>query len=66
MEAEQIISSLSNNGIVDSTEVTFINNIFNEICNGINVENFDVQIGTSKVEAKSYSRAFSKLMQELN
>lgn len=65
-EAQQLIASLSNNGIVDSAEVTFINNIFNEVCNAIKIDNFDAKVGTSIVEAKSYLRAFNKLMKELN
>ena len=64
-EAQQLITSLSNNGIVDLVEVTFINNIFNEICNGITIDNFDTVIGIPKVEAKSYLRAFNKLMNQL-
>jgi hypothetical protein len=65
-EAEQLIASLTNNGIVDSAEVTFINNIFNEICNAIKIDDFETEIGTSKVEAKSYLRAFNKLMNQLS
>ena len=65
-EAQQLIASLSSNSIVDLAEVTFINNIFNEICNGIRIDDFDVVIGIPKVEAKSYLRAFNKLQKELN
>jgi hypothetical protein len=65
-EAHQLIASLSNNGIVDLAEVTFINNIFNEICNGIRIDDFDTVIGIPKVEAKSYLRAFNKLMNQLH
>jgi hypothetical protein len=64
-EAQYLITSLSNNGIVDSAEVTFINNIFNEICNGISIDNFEAVIGIPKVEAKSYLRAFNKLMNQM-
>ena len=64
-EAQQSIASLSNNGIVDLAEVTFINNIFNEICNGIRIDNFDIVIGIPKVEAKSYLRTFNKLMNQM-
>jgi hypothetical protein len=66
LAAQQVVSSLSNNGIVDSGEVTLINNIFNEICNAIKTDNFEAQVGTSIVEAKSYLRAFNKLIKELN
>jgi hypothetical protein len=66
LAAQQLIASLSNNGIVDAVEVTFINNIFNEICNGIKIDDFDTKIGISKVEAKSYLRAFNQLMSILN
>ena len=65
VEAQQLITSLSNNGIVDLAEITFINNIFNEICNGISIGDFELAIGISKVEAKSYLRAFNKLMNQL-
>lgn len=64
-EAQQLITSLSNNCIVDLVEVTFINNIFNEICNGIRIDNFDAAIGIPKVEAKSYLRVFNKLMNQM-
>ena len=64
-EAQQLVTSLSNNGIVDLGEVTFINNIFNEICNGIKIDDFDLVIGMPKVEAKSYLRAFNKLMNQM-
>ena len=64
-EAQQLITSLSNNGIVDLAEVTFINNIFNEICNGIKIDDFDLVIGMPKVEAKSYLRAFNKFMNQM-
>jgi hypothetical protein len=64
-EAQQSIASLSNNGIVDLAEVTFINNIFNEICNGIRIDDFDSVIGIPKVETKSYLRAFNKLMNRM-
>ena len=64
-QAQQLITSLSNNSIVDLAEVTFVNNIFNEICNGISIDNFDAVIGIPKVEAKSYLRAFNKLMNQL-
>ena len=64
-EAQRLITSLSNNGIVDLAEVTFINNIFNEICNGIKIDDFDLVVGISKVEAKSYLRAFNKLMNQM-
>ncbi len=64
-EAQQLITSLSNNGIVDLVEVTFINNILNEICNGIIIDDFDAVIGIPKVEAKSYLRAFNKLMNQM-
>ncbi len=65
VEAQQLVTSLSNNGIVDLAEVTFINNIFNEICNGIKIDDFDIVVGISKVEAKSYLRAFNKLMNQM-
>jgi hypothetical protein len=65
LEAQQSIASLSNNAIVDLAEVTFINNIFNEICNGIRIDDFDIVIGIPKVEAKSYLRAFNKLMNQM-
>ena len=65
-EAQHLVTSLSNNGIVDLVEVTFINNIFNEICNGIKIDDFDLIIGMPKVEAKSYLRAFNKLMNQMH
>ncbi len=64
-EAQQLIASLTNNGVIDLAEVTFINNIFNEICHAIKVNDFETEIGTSKVEAKSYLRTFNKLMNQL-
>jgi hypothetical protein len=65
-EAQQLISSLNNNFIVDSKEVAFIKNILNEICHEIIVEDFDTQIGITKVETKSYLRAFNQLMNKLH
>ena len=64
-DARHFIISLSNDGIIDFAEVTFINNIFNEICNSISIEDFELVIGISKVEAKSYLRAFNKLTNQL-
>lgn len=64
-DAQQIVTSLTNNGIVNLTEVTFINNIFNEICNGIRIDDFYIVIGIPKVEAESYLRAFNKLMNQM-
>ncbi|MCY7368225.1 MAG: hypothetical protein LH474_08735 [Chamaesiphon sp.] len=64
-EAQRLIASLSNNGIVDLAEVSFINNIFNEVCNGISIRNFEEVIGIPKVEAKSYLRAFNKLINQM-
>jgi hypothetical protein len=63
--AQALISSLSNNCIVDFAQVTLINNILNEICNGIIIDDFDGSIGIPKVEAKSYLRAFTKLANSL-
>jgi hypothetical protein len=37
--------------LASSDEVVMLNNIFNEICNGIRVINFDKKIGISKEEA---------------
>jgi hypothetical protein len=59
--AQELIGSLSNNCIVDFAQVTLINNILNEVCNGIKIDDFDGSIGIPKVEAKSYLRAFNKL-----
>jgi hypothetical protein len=56
-----LIESLSNNCIVDQSQVTVINNLFNEVCNGLKIEDFETLIGIPKVEAKSYLRAFNKL-----
>ena len=64
-DAQELIGSLSNNCIVDLEQVTFINNILNEVCNGINIKNFDTTIGIPKVEAKSYLRAFNQVMNKL-
>ncbi len=64
-EAQQLLTSLSDNCIIDQEQVILINNILNEVCNGIRVDNFDVVIGIPKVEAKSYLRAFNKLMNQM-
>jgi hypothetical protein len=64
-DAEELIGSLSNNCIVDLEQVTFINNMLNEVCNGINIKDFDTRIGIPKVEAKSYLRAFNQVMNKL-
>jgi maltoporin len=59
--AQELIESLSNNCIVDRSQVTLINNLFNEVCTGLKIKDFDNSIGIPKVEAKSYLRAFNKL-----
>jgi hypothetical protein len=64
-EAEELIRLLSSNCIVDLEQVIFICQILNEGCNGIRIDNFDTKIGIPKVEAKSYLRAFSKLVDRL-
>ena len=64
-DADELIRSLSSNCIVDLEQVTFICQILNEGCNGIRIDNFDTKIGIPKVEAKSYLRAFSKLVDRL-
>jgi hypothetical protein len=65
LEAAQLLTSLSNNCIVDREQVVFLNNILNEVCNGINIKDFDDTLGIPKVEAKSYLRAFNKLMNQM-
>ena len=65
LEVAELIGSLSNNCIVDTTQVILINQLLNEGCNGISIDNFDTKIGIPKVEAKSYLRAFNKLMNQL-
>jgi hypothetical protein len=65
LEATQLLTSLSNNCIVDREQVLFLNNILNEVCNGINIKDFDNTIGIPKVEAKSYLRTFNKLMNQM-
>jgi hypothetical protein len=64
-EAEELIRSLNSNCIVDLEQVTLIGHILNEGCNGIRIDDFDTKIGIPKVEAKSYLRAFNKLMNQL-
>jgi hypothetical protein len=64
-EAEELIRSLNSNFIIDLEQVTFIGQILNEGCNGIRIDDFDSKIGIPKVEAKSYLRAFNKLMNQL-
>ena len=65
-EAAELIGWLSSNCIVDTAQVILINQILNEGCNGITIDNFDTKIGIPKVEAKSYLRAFNKLMNQLS
>ena len=65
-EAAELIRSLNSNCIVDTAQVILINQILNEGCNGITIDNFDTKIGIPKVEAKSYLRAFNKLMNQLS
>ena len=66
LEAAELIGSLSNNCVVDRVEVTLINQILNEGCNGIRIDDFDTKIGIPKVEAKSYLRIFNRLMNQLS
>ena len=65
-EAAELIRSLNSNCIVDLAQVTLINQILNEGCNGISIDDFDIKIGIPKVEAKSYLRTFNKLMNQLS
>ncbi len=64
-ETQEIITSLSNNSFVSLKEITIINSILNEVCNGIKIKNFDAKIGVSKSEAESYLIAINKVMNEL-
>jgi hypothetical protein len=64
-EAAQLLTSLSNNCIIDREQTILLNNILNEVCNGINIKDFDVVIGIPKVEVKSYLRVFNKLMNQM-
>jgi hypothetical protein len=63
--AHELMGSLSNNCIVDLAQVTLINNLLNEVCNALKIDDFDSSIGIPKVEAKSYLRAFNKLMNQM-
>ena len=40
-ESQSLIASLSNNCIIDSEQVALINNLLNEVCNGIKIGDFD-------------------------
>ena len=65
-EVAELIRSLNSNCIVDLAQVILISQILNEGCNGIRIDDFDAKIGIPKVEAKSYLRAFNKLMNQLS
>jgi hypothetical protein len=65
LEIEELITSLNSNNIISLQEISIINGIFNEACNGIKINNFDLKIGISKVEAKMYLTTINKVMNEL-
>jgi hypothetical protein len=65
LETEELITSLKSNHIISLQEISIINGIFNEACNGIKINNFDLKIGISKVEAKMYLTTINKVMNEL-
>jgi hypothetical protein len=65
IETQELITSLSNNFIASLEEVSIINGILNEACNGIRINNFDLKIGISKAETECYLIAINKVMNEL-
>ena len=65
VEGQHLAESLSKMNIISLQEVTIINNILNEACNGIKIDNFDQKIGSSKTEVESYLVIVNKVMNEL-
>jgi hypothetical protein len=65
LEGQKLIAQISNFWIVSLAEVTFVNNILNEACHGIVIQDFDAKIGIPESEAKLYLQAVNKVMNTL-
>jgi hypothetical protein len=66
-EIQKLIDSLNDKlpVVMSLAEITMINAILNEACNGINIQEFDLKIGISKLEANFYLKIVNKVMNEL-
>jgi PIN domain nuclease of toxin-antitoxin system len=64
-ETQALVASLSDNYLASLKEIITLNNILNEACNGINIKDFDIKIGISEEEAKTYLRTINKGMKEM-
>jgi hypothetical protein len=64
-EAEEIMSLMKNSYIISWNEIVFMNNIFNEACNGINIKDFENKIGIPVLEAKLYLKKINTVMNDV-
>ena len=65
-EVESLISSLGQSNVFSLNEIRVINNILNEVCNGISIDNFHLKLGISKIEVESYLDAINKVVNQLH
>ncbi len=65
--AQEIQESNNNESIIglSGIEIIFFNNLFNEICNGIAVSNFEAKIGVSRDEVRKKFDLILKLRDEM-